>query len=102
VCVMPTYILKNVSGMLGLLHVSVWCACLDWPMKSMDMSAIVNYFVRCVRSAPVHAGLFFFGDVCECCEFRSQCDETISFHDVCACLVSGIFAISVLYSFYNE
>ena len=98
-CVMPTHILRNVSGMLGLLHVSVSCACLDWPMKNMDMSAIVNYFVRCVRSAPVHAGFFVFGVVCE---FPSQSDETSSFHDVCACLASGIFAISVLYSFYNE
>ena len=26
---MPTYILRNVSGMLGLLRVSVSCACLD-------------------------------------------------------------------------
>ena len=71
-------------------------------MKSMGMGAIVNYFVRCVRSAFVQAGLFLFGVVLECRKFPPQSDETSSFRDVCTCLASGIFDISVFYSFDND
>ena len=102
VSIVPTCILRNVSIMLGYLRVFVSCACVDWQMKSLDMSAIINYFVGRVQNAFVHTGLFHFSIVFEYRELASQCNEVCSFHVAFACLASGVIPIVVFYLLDNE
>ena len=71
-------------------------------MKSLDMSAIINYFVGRVQHAFVHTGLFHFSIVFEYRELSSQCHEVCSFHVVFACLANGVNPIVVFYLFDNE